>query len=190
LDVGAGDQPYGDLLPAAVTDYDSIDLTQCHPKQTFVGSATHMNMIADATYDTALCFSVLEHVHDPWKAVAEIRRVLKPGGTLILTVPHLSRLHEIPHDYFRFTHYGLWAMLEDHGFEILESEKNGSFLSFLAHQMSTLLLCLCWRIPGLKQLSWLVNKWLLVLPVAWIDGMFMKTSLMPLNYYCVARVKE
>lgn len=189
LDIGAGDQPYGKILPEAVTQYDSLDVERRHPDQTYVTSAAKMDGVPDAAYDSAICFSVLEHVPDPWQALGQIQRVLKPGAVLILTVPHLSRLHEEPHDYFRFTHYGLKALLEDSGFEILELEKNGGMLSFLSHQASTLLLCLCWRTPLLKQAAMIINVCLLVWPVALIDGVLMKRSLAPLNYYAVARKK-
>ena len=189
LDIGSGDQPYGKILPEAVTRYDSLDVERRHPQQTYVTSAAKMDGVPDAEYDSAMSFSVLEHVPDPWQALRHIHRVLKPGGSLILTVPHLSRLHEEPHDYFRFTHYGLTRLLEDSGFEVIELERNGGMISFLAHQASTLLLCLCWRVPVLKQLAFVLNAGLLVLPVAWLDGILMKRSLAPLNYYAVARKK-
>ncbi len=189
LDIGSGDQPYGQLLAAVVTRYDSVDVGKKHPGQTYVASASDMSVIPADTYDSALCLSVLEHVANPWQALQEIHRVLKPGGTLILTVPHLSRLHEEPHDYFRFTHHGLKAMCDDAGFEIIELEKNGGLLSFIAHQLSTLLLCLCWRIPGIKQLAVAVNRVLLVWPVAWMDGIIMTNTLAPLNYYAAVRKK-
>ena len=82
-----------------------------------VGDAQEMPF-ADATYSTILCTEVLEHIPDPQKAVDEMYRVLKPGGTLILTTRFLFPVHDAPGDYWRFTPYGLqalfskWAILE------------------------------------------------------------------------------
>ena len=52
------------------------------------------------------------------RAIDEIARVLRPGGYLILTAPHIWGLHEIPHDYFRFTPYGLRHLAEKSGLTV------------------------------------------------------------------------
>jgi len=51
--------------------------------------------------------------------VAEIARVLRPGGCLILTAPHIWGIHEEPRDYFRFTGYGLAHLARRAGLEPL-----------------------------------------------------------------------
>jgi SAM-dependent methyltransferase len=74
---------------------------------------------ADGAFDAVLCIEVLEHVADPFKAAAEIVRVLKPGGRLLVTAPFLGAFHgkggdsadhEHYPDYWRFTHQGLALM--------------------------------------------------------------------------------
>jgi SAM-dependent methyltransferase len=64
-------------------------------------------------YDAVVLDHVLEHVQDPWRAVAELRRVLKPGGVCISTTPFLIRIHGVPDDYWRFTHDGLKTLFRD-----------------------------------------------------------------------------
>lgn len=59
------------------------------------------------TFDTILLLEVLEHVADPLRVLAEIARVLKPDGCLLLTMPFLYPLHDAPHDYQRYTAPGL-----------------------------------------------------------------------------------
>jgi len=74
--------------------------------------------LPDGSQDCVLCFEVLEHVREPFKAAAELIRILKPGGRLLLTVPFMTGYHgkgESPDhagypDFWRFTHQGLQAM--------------------------------------------------------------------------------
>lgn len=56
------------------------------------------------------CMSVLEHSRRPWKMAANIERLLQPGGTLLVTVPFVWRVHGYPSDYWRFTKDGVRAL--------------------------------------------------------------------------------
>ena len=69
------------------------------------------------TFDTVVCSEVLEHVPDPACLLAEVTRVLRPGGHLLLTTPQTWGLHEEPHDYFRYTRYGLDVLARRAGLE-------------------------------------------------------------------------
>ena len=83
------------------------------------GSALELP-VCDVSFDTVFSSQVLEHVPEPWRMVEEMARVLKPGGCLLLSAPHIWGLHEVPHDYFRFTCYGLQHLAERAGLEVLE----------------------------------------------------------------------
>jgi SAM-dependent methyltransferase len=72
----------------------------------------------DNSFDAVLCIEVLEHVANPFLAANEILRVLRPNGTLLITVPFLAHYHgkqgathspdhEHYPDFWRFTHQGL-----------------------------------------------------------------------------------
>jgi SAM-dependent methyltransferase len=71
-----------------------------------------MPHVSDAAYDAVLCNSVLEHVDNYRSGLAEITRVLKPGGILLLNVPFRQALHLEPYDFWRFTSHGLRYLLE------------------------------------------------------------------------------
>lgn len=66
----------------------------------------HRLPFADDSIGTVVCVEVLEHVHDPLRAVQEIHRVLKPGGVAVLTSVMFMPVHAHPWDFWRFTPEG------------------------------------------------------------------------------------
>ena len=81
------------------------------------------------SYDLVIMMEVLEHVKEPKKAISEIYRVLRPNGQLILSTPFILGIHDEPHDYYRFTKYGLEYLLMD--FKIETEETNDFFHTIL-----------------------------------------------------------
>jgi SAM-dependent methyltransferase len=67
----------------------------------------------DGSFDAAVCWSVLEHVPHPDRAIAELLRVLKPGGEIWVQLPFLFPYHESPRDYWRVTPDGLRLWMSD-----------------------------------------------------------------------------
>jgi SAM-dependent methyltransferase len=186
LDVGSGTMPFRAHVRDLVDGYRSLDIERRVPDVDFVADVRDMDPVASATCDVVLCSEVLEHVSEPDKAITEMMRVLKPGGHLVLTVPFLSRLHEEPSDFFRFTEYGLRSLLERAGFEIAEIVPTGSLFSFVGHQVSTVVVCGSWGVPVVRDLSFWLNLVLVVLPCYWIDRLAGIRRKMPLNYVAVA----
>jgi len=127
LDVGCGSKPYQELF--AVDDYIGLDIDN---------EASRNRKIADYfydgktfpfnedEYDSVLCNQVLEHVFNPDEFLSEIKRVLKPGGRLLLTVPFVWDEHEQPHDYARYSSFGLKALLDKNGFNVIGYKKIGA----------------------------------------------------------------
>jgi SAM-dependent methyltransferase len=75
-------------------------------------------------FDVVICEQVLEHVVDPWTAVANLRDLVVPGGSVMVSTPFLIRVHELPAygmpDYWRFTPRGLRTLVERTGLEVAE----------------------------------------------------------------------
>ena len=186
IDIGCGDMPFRPLLAGQVTQYDSFDRERRVPDVKYVGDIQDMNMIDDESYDSALCLEVLEHVPDPFKAMSEIRRILKPGGTLVCSVPHLSRLHEEPHDYYRFTEHGLKYLFEHSGFDVILIKPRGSLFCFLGHQLSSLFLLPVWHIPIVKHIFFWINQWIIVKGSYALDQLLDKRGTFALGYTCAA----
>jgi SAM-dependent methyltransferase len=116
LDIGCGMQPYRHMLNERLVEYVGVDRVGELTQPTLVGTAEALP-VADATFDVVLCTMVLEHVIDPRRVLSEARRVLRPGGRLVLTVPSVWPAHEMPHDYWRFTRSGLEQLLREFEFE-------------------------------------------------------------------------
>jgi SAM-dependent methyltransferase len=119
LDVGCGTKPYRSLFQ--VGEY--IGLEYDTPLARARGIADQFYdggrfPFEDASFDVLLCNQVLEHVFNPGEFAAELRRVLRPGGALILTVPFVWDEHEQPYDYARYSSFGLKALLVQAGFDL------------------------------------------------------------------------
>ncbi len=187
IDLGCGDMPFKRLLVNQVSLYHSMDLWPCSDEVTYIGDISDMKMVPSERYDSAICMEVLEHVPNPFRAVREIYRILRPGGVAILSVPHLSRLHDEPYDYFRFTVYGLRQVLQDAGFLVINIYTRGGLFSFLGHQFSTLLLSALWSIPGVRQVAWILNRWLITWLCYNIDRLCDPSGLFALGYVAVVQ---
>ena len=89
--------------------------------------ATRLPLRASA-FDTVVCLEVLEYVWTPALALTEIRRLLKPGGTLVLSTPFFHRV-DAPDDYWRFTEPALRRLLNEAGFDVIRCIAQGGALA-------------------------------------------------------------
>lgn len=85
-----------------------------------------------AHFDTVMCLEVLEYVPHPGFALSELRRVLKPGGTLIVSTPFLHRADALQ-DKWRFTEHGLHSMLKQNGFRVDNTSRQGAALAVVVN---------------------------------------------------------
>ena len=112
LDIGSGGSSYHRFFPNRL----AIDIDPKR-KPDIVGDA-HALPFKDGEFGTILCTEVLEHLHSPRVAIAEMHRVLTRGGMLILSTRFVYPLHDVPGDYWRFTKYGLRELFKE--WEIIE----------------------------------------------------------------------
>lgn len=131
LDLGAGNQPFRPWYEPKVKTTIAVDATPA-PGLDALAFAAPIPFLDDS-FDTVLCTSVLEHVSDAEAAVAEMARVLRPGGHLLITVPFLYPTHEAPYDFWRTTHHGLRSVLERHGLEVDDVSATGGPFVLVAH---------------------------------------------------------
>lgn len=134
LDAGAGEAPYRPLF--AHCDYVTQDWPgTVHPgaRATDIVGDLHDLDVPDASFDAVVLTEVLEHVAEPEQVLGELRRVLRPGGRLFLTVPFVGELHEEPHDHYRYTSHGLRGLLDRAGFEQVTVAPLTGWFSTFAH---------------------------------------------------------
>jgi SAM-dependent methyltransferase len=126
LDVGCGRKPYRAFIPA--TRYIGLEIDTPETRASHrLADAYYDGRVfpfPDRSFDGVLCSQVFEHVFTPGEFLAEIYRVLRPGGCLVLTVPFVWDEHEQPHDFARYSSFGLRAVLEHAGFEVEAMRKS------------------------------------------------------------------
>jgi len=128
LDLGCGQVPlflaYKDLVtenvcvdwpntihPNAYLDFE-CDLTQALP-------------LKDGDFNTIILSDVLEHIPQPAQLWAEMSRVLAVNGKILLTVPFYYWIHEIPHDYYRYTEFSLRRFVDEAGLRLVQLDVLG-----------------------------------------------------------------
>jgi SAM-dependent methyltransferase len=124
LDIGCGEKPYEDLLASRVTGYIGVDhvATQHSASRADVWADATELPFGDEQFDTVAAFQVLEHLPEPLRALREAHRVLRREGRIFISTPFMWGVHEAPHDYFRYTPYGLRHLLERAGFVDIKVE--------------------------------------------------------------------
>jgi SAM-dependent methyltransferase len=117
VDYGCGEQPYRSLFSGC--DYIGVDLAS-NPAATVHIDSDGKVPLADACADLIFSTQVLEHVKDPDAYLRECHRMLRPGGTLILTTHGVMFLHRHPADLWRWTCDGLRLIVERVGLTVAD----------------------------------------------------------------------
>jgi len=120
LDVGAGRGDFADLFKG-FPSYLALDIYP-YPELDIVCDLSCKNPFRPGSLDTVVLMNVLEHVYDARALLASLSELLEPGGTLIVAVPFLVKMHQVPVDFTRYTHYALQRLGPDHGLEVAHLE--------------------------------------------------------------------
>ena len=191
LDIGSGRRPYKDYFTNC-SNYVGIDIS-IDKLPNVVGSVLGLPF-KDECFHTVICTEVLEHVPEPGNALAEIYRILKPNGIFYLTVPMSWNLHYEPHDYFRFTKYGLeYLLAERNCFEIEKIERIGGGFSLIGQRLCDILGRLVYRcFSRFSHKLGITLRLILTLPVSvffWLIGRLLdgidKSD--AIGWVCIAR---
>ncbi|MBA3831429.1 MAG: methyltransferase domain-containing protein [Chthoniobacterales bacterium] len=120
LNAGAGVREVSHLVDGELINQ---DITWAGDERTNIQiySPLHFIPVANDHFDAILCIAVLEHVENPQQVMAEMFRVLKSGGHLVLEVPFLQPEHKVPTDFQRYTRDGLERLVADNGFRVVRT---------------------------------------------------------------------
>ena len=135
--------------------------------------------LLDDTYDSVLCFNLLEHIYGHRQLLTETWRVLIPGGRLIGYVPFLVKFHPDPDDFFRYTEQGLEKLFAETGFSRSE-------IKFIGRGALT---------AAWSQIEYILPKflrWAVTLAVFGLDEVILKFKPVfrkkyPLGYFFIAQ---
>lgn len=153
LDFGCGGQPYRVNFESRISRYIGADVAAASGVQPDIRLIPGQPVpMPDASVDTILSTQVLEHVSDIDSYIAECSRLLRSGGKLLISVPMQWRHHEVPHDYWRFTRYGLEEVLQRHGFIVESTTPCGGVFAMLGQILASHLGETGWRKPWLMRL--------------------------------------
>jgi SAM-dependent methyltransferase len=198
LDIGCGNKPLAEVLSPAV-EYIGLD----YPPTVAKGYFGKADVFGDGqrlpfkngSFDCVTLLDVMEHLPWPEAAFTEMVRVVQPGGLIITQTPFLYPLHDLPHDFQRWTREGLLRFSERHPVSLIEITHHGRPLetaavlanlalakgileSLRAKRVGVLLLPLvALSIPLINMSAWLLAR---LLP---------DEGFMPLGYTAVFRKK-
>lgn len=133
LDLGAGMAKYKETIKRNAADYIACDVKKNENIDT-VCDVTNL-VFPPESFDTVISTQVFEHVDNPFTVTREIKKVLKPGGHAIITVPFMIPFHPDPKDNFRFSREGLEEIFKSSGFEIIDSGIYGGFFMVLSEML-------------------------------------------------------
>lgn len=184
LDAGAGECRHAEFFKGR--RYTGVDLA-CGDE---LWDYKRLSAIADLaalpfpahTFDAALNVVTLEHVREPLAVLREIARVMRPGARLLLVVPQEWEIHQPPHDYFRYTRYGVRYLLECAGFGSVRVLPAGGFFRLLSRRLLNAL--------GFFHGIWFVLAAVFVAPPALVLPLFDRLDRernFTLGYICTAR---
>jgi SAM-dependent methyltransferase len=187
LDAGAGERVHAKYFQGQ--HYVAIDLA--------IGDASwdygKLDAIADLTalpfrdgsFDACINVVTLEHVREPDCALREMERALKPGGRLLLIVPHEWEVHQSPHDYFRYTRHGVAYLLKKAGFPEFDIEPVGGYFRLVSRRLLNGLQF--FRGPLFFVAALFLAPPALILP--WFDSLDRDRNF-TLGYICIARKRS
>lgn len=157
LDAGAGEGQYRRHFHAQRYTGADLAVGDAHWNYAGLDAVADLNALPfrSGAFDAAIHIVTLEHLPDPARALTEIARTMAPGSPILIAAPHEWEVHQAPHDYFRYTRYGLQYLLEHAGFVDVEIEPSGGYFRLLARRL----------LNGLQFFTG-GARWLLFAPVA------------------------
>jgi SAM-dependent methyltransferase len=191
LDAGAGEGQYAARF--ARQRYCGVDLAVGDAGWDYSGLDVCADLVRlpfrAGSFAAAIHLVTIEHVREPKQVLGEVARVLAPGGRILIAAPQDWEIHQAPHDYYRYTRYGLEYLLSEAGFDQIDVRPAGGYFRLMARRLAN----------GLQFFSggfrwiWFVPAALLLAPAAlilpFLDFLDRDRNF-TLGYLCTARKRS
>lgn len=135
IDLGCGNVPLYPAYKDRVSSITCVDWPATKHKLDHLDHEVDLTQrlpFLDNSFDTIILSDVLEHIPKPGQLWSEMYRILAPGGVAIINTPFLYWVHEVPHDYYRYTEYALERFAEEANFSVISLEPIGGLPEVLA----------------------------------------------------------
>ena len=177
IDLGCGTASFKRFFNGHVRDYIRFDYPTT--KLSMGYGETNLDIAGDVRaiplkancMDSALLLDVLEHVFEVEAVLEDISRILKPGGTLLLTTPFIYPVHGKPYDFHRFSFYALENHLARYNLRIIERAVMGGYGTVLATLVNLFIMRAFWGHRGLLHIAGLILRPILLLAIVAINGL-------------------
>ncbi len=149
VDLGCGEAPYKKYFLQFAQQYLGVDWNNTSHKSSadIVSDLNKRIDLEDNSADTVVSFSVMEHLYNPKQFLKESYRILKKDSYLVLQVPWQWHVHEAPHDYFRYTPYGLKFLLKEAGYTDIKIIPQSGYFTTRTLKFNYFLVRLIYQLP-------------------------------------------
>lgn len=188
IDLGCGKVPLFAAYKHHVTDIVCVDWENTLHKNDYLDyecDLTDYLPFVNNQFDTIILSDVLEHIPEPEFLWREMARILAPDGKIIMNVPFYYRVHEQPHDYYRYTEFALKYFTENVGLKIIVLKAIGGAPEALADMLAKML----FHIPLLGKPAAIFVQSFAYLFVSTQFGKrisLMTSNIFPLGYFLIA----
>lgn len=179
LDFGCGKKPYKSLFN--VNTYIGLEI--------FISDKSEMNKAVDVFYDgismpftdnsidCVFSSEVFEHIFNLEHVLSELYRIIKPNGYIFITLPFVWEEHEAPHDFARYSSFGIEYLLTKHGFKIVVTNKLNNYIETIFQLLNSYIIKLT---IGIKPAYRILFNCIFIAPIT-IFGII-ASKLLPKNY--------
>ncbi len=175
LDIGCGSKPYQKLF-TNTKEYVGMEFNSPENRKRSSADIFYDSKhfpFENETFNSVIFTQVLEHIFNPDEFLSEVNRVLKKDGCILLTAPFIWDEHEQPHDYARYSSFGLKHILLKHGFKIVESYKTLEDIRVIFQIIN----CYIYKIIPLKNYRFRLCFYVLFISPFTILGLFLSLIL-------------
>ena len=144
LDIGCGPVPYYEVYRDKSTGITCVDWAASAHGTQFVDHFVDLNEpgplpFADGTFDSVVASDMIQHLKRPHALLAELARVLKPGGKIFLSAPFIYWMSEYPHEYYHLSEFALRDLTAASGMEVVQLTSYGGNVDVLMDSLNKLM---------------------------------------------------